>query len=104
MSILNSIFGQKKKNLFIHIPKAGGSTFVGLLKDSVKISSSQKPIPTHLIETIGTTEIRHIDFNKIDRPFKSPDIFDSNKFEFYKKKYKLFMIIRNPIDRIQSEF
>lgn len=102
MNLFKSIFKAKKKNIFIHIPKAGGSTFVGLLKDSVKINASQKNIPTHLIERIGDTEIKHVDFNKIERPFKLPEIFITDT-DFY-KKYNVFMIVRNPVDRIQSEF
>jgi len=92
------------KNIFIHIPKTGGSTFVGLLKDSVDISNGENQQPTHVTEFVGETLIKHIDFSTYDRKFKSPDIFDVSRRSYYKDNFKLFMLVRNPFDRLLSEF
>jgi len=92
------------KNIFIHIPKTGGSTFVGLLRDSINIGNCENQQPTHVTELVGETLIKHIDFSTYDRKFKSPDIFDVSKRSFYKDNFKLFMLIRNPFDRLFSEF
>lgn len=98
--------GQKKtssplKSLFIHIPKAGGSTFVGLLKESFKHNIPDTV--THKTEKVGNVSIKHIDFSTTERPFKEPDIFDINKDENYNDQL-LFLLLRNPVKRLISEF
>lgn len=104
MMFFKGIFNKRKRNFFIHIPKTGGSTFVGILKDSVKITSKQKKTPTHIIDKVGNTEIRHVDFKRSDRPFKSPDIFEVGNRKKLSAKFNFFMIVRHPVDRLVSEF
>lgn len=98
------LFNKGKRNLFIHIPKTGGSTFVGLLKESVKTTLEQNNTPTHIIDKIGNTEIRHVDFKRIDRPFKSPEIFEIRNREKLSAQFNFFMMVRHPVDRLVSEF
>lgn len=99
-----SIFKKKKNNIFLHIPKTGGSTFVGLLKDSTKLNAKDRLTPTHKIEKIDNVEIYHIDFLNYERKFKKPEIFDAALQSQLIKNSNIFMIIRNPQDRIVSEF
>lgn len=90
-------------SIFIHIPKTGGSSFVGLLKDSISLTSEQMNTPTHKIENIGNIKIQHIDFNVSGRKFKAYKIFnDSKNDEFLKEK--IFLLIRNPASRLLSEY
>lgn len=102
--LLKSLFKKKKRNLFIHIPKTGGSTFVGLLKESVKITSAQKQQQTHKMESVGNVDIKHVDFNRIERPFKAPEIFESRNHKSVSEAYNVFMIVRHPVERLVSEF
>lgn len=88
------------KVVFLHVPKTGGSTFVGLLKDSIKISKADKDIPTHIIDDIGNIQIKHIDFSNEERRFQYPEIF-KNKVQ---ESTKVFMLLRDPVERIISEF
>ena len=88
------------KVIFLHVPKTGGSTFVGLLKDSIKISKINKDIPTHIIDNIGNIQIKHIDFSNEERRFQCPEIFKNNVQE----STKVFMLLRDPVERIISEF
>ena len=104
MMFFKGIFNKRKRNFFIHIPKTGGSTFVGLLRESVKTTSEQKKTPTHIIDKLGNTEIRHVDFKRIDRPFKSPEIFDISNRKKLSAQFNFFMIVRHPVDRLVSEF
>lgn len=96
-----TLFQSKKKNIFIHIPKCGGSTFVGLLKDSVKIDKASKKTATHLIAKIGNTEISHVDFTTQHRRFKNPEILRSG---YDSSSANLFMLVRAPVARLLSEF
>jgi hypothetical protein len=68
-----------KELIFIHIPKCEGSTFVGLLMDSIKPQNFDPSTPTHKIDKVGNTKIMHIDFSSKDRKFKVPAFFNSNK-------------------------
>ena len=104
--MLKNLFKNKntKENIFVHIPKSGGSTFVGLLKESEKAIGFDGSIPSHKIEYVGNTHIKHLDFNTPSRIFKGADIFNAANLNHYRNKYKLFMLVRNPIDRIISEF
>ena len=90
-------------NVFIHIPKCGGSSFVGLLKDSTKPNVHERERPTHLVTQVGNTSIEHIDFSTYDRKFRAPQIFSDDYNEVYKAK-NIFMLVRNPFDRLYSEF
>ena len=91
----------KKKHieniLFIHIPKTGGSTFIGHLKDSLGVKHD---IPTHKTDKIKHIEIKHVNFEDNERKFIFPKVFHHN----FKYNGKIFIIIRNPIDRLLSEF
>ena len=103
--MLKSLFRKRetKSSLFVHVPKCGGSTFVGLLKDSLKVLPEQINKPTHLIESIGNVEIMHVDFSNPSRPFKAPNIFRDEKNSSYSNK-EIFLLLRNPVKRLQSEF
>ena len=92
-----------KESIFIHIPKCGGSTFVGLLMDSVKPQNFDPTTPTHKIDKVGNTKIMHVDFNSIDRKFKAPSIFNPNKNQEFIDS-QLFILFRDPVERIISEF
>ena len=97
-----SIFKKKKENFFIHIPKCGGSTFIGLLKDSTKLDRAAKNKATHVIDKVGNTTISHVDFSIRTRPFKRPDIFIDQNFNA--SSLNLFMLVREPAARLYSEF
>ena len=45
----------------------------------------------------------HIDFNSIDRKFKGPIIFNSNKNQKFIDS-QLFILFRDPVELIISEF
>jgi hypothetical protein len=90
----------KNKVVFLHVPKTGGSTFVGLLKDSIKLSKSDSLIPTHIIDQIGNVYIKHIDFSNEERRFQYPSIFNGE----FEQGTKVFMLLRDPVERIISEF
>ncbi|CAG5080201.1 sulfotransferase family protein [Parvicella tangerina] len=90
------------KNIFIHIPKTGGSSFIGLLKDTFGYSQTSTP-PTHLINTIEDTTIYHVDFKSTERTFKKPEIFNVDTRERFSSA-KIFMLVRNPVERLISEF
>ena len=92
-----------KESIFIHIPKCGGSTFVGLLMDSIKPKNFDPTTLTHKIDKVGNTRILHIDFNSIDRKFKAPTIFNSNQNQEFINS-QLFILFRDPVERIISEF
>ncbi len=102
-----SIFSRKNKNpkipsIFIHIPKCGGSSFVGVLRETFKEKELEKT-PSHKIEKVGNVLIKHIDFTSASRKFKSPSIFNKENVENY-KNHLIFLIVRNPIERLISEF
>ena len=92
-----------KESIFIHIPKCGGSTFVGLLMDSIKPKNFDPTTLTHKIDKVGNTRILHIDFNSKDRKFKAPTIFNSNQNQKFINS-QLFILFRDPVERIISEF
>ncbi len=92
-----------KESIFIHIPKCGGSTFVGLLMDSIKPKNFDPTTLTHKIDKVGNTRILHIDFNSKDRKFKAPTIFNSNQNQEFINS-QLFILFRDPVERIISEF
>ena len=92
-----------KDAVFIHIPKCGGSTFVGLLMESVKQQNFDTTTASHRIDTVGNTKIMHVDFSSSDRKFKAPEIFSSNRNKEFKDTL-LFMLFRDPVERLVSEF
>jgi len=75
------------KNIFIHIPKTGGTTINAAMNNS---SWQTKP----------GFNYRHI---IADKTSNSGDIFDPVNIEKY-KAYTIFMMLRDPIDRIISEY
>jgi len=105
LKILKTLFNKEetKECVFIHIPKCGGSSFIGLLKDSVKLNKEKTNTATHLIRKVGNTTIEHVDFSTIYRKFRKPQIFNNAINTNYLDK-ELFMLVRNPIDRLYSEF
>ncbi|MBL4651377.1 MAG: sulfotransferase family 2 domain-containing protein [Flavobacteriales bacterium] len=78
----------ENKNIFIHIPKTGGTT-----------------INTAMHNVYWQTEpdfnYRHISLK--DKVSTSEDIFNPNNFERY-HDYNIFMMLREPVDRIVSEY
>ena len=90
--------------IFLHVPKTGGSTFVGLLKDSIKIKKEEENIPSHIIDQIGNVQVKHIDFSTEERKFQYPELFDGEKNISLNPEHIIFMLIRNPVDRMISEF
>ena len=95
-----SINKPETKVVFLHVPKTGGSTFVGLLKDSIKLGKKERILPTHIIDNIGNIKIKHIDFSNKERRFQYPEVFKSE----VQKSTKVFMLLRDPVERIISEF
>lgn len=92
------------KIIFIHIPKTGGSTFTNLLRcifqpDNKKLS--------HFITFLKKDDIeiyiKHLQFNHPKRLSMCGDIFQDLCYDKY-KNYKIYTIIRHPVDRIVSEF
>nr|WP_321222799.1 sulfotransferase family 2 domain-containing protein [uncultured Psychroserpens sp.] len=104
-----SIFSKKKnshikESVFLHIPKSGGSTFVGLLQVSLKDGKTNSiDSPTHKTDRVGSTTIFHLDFLDSSRRFKGAHIFNESQKEMYSNS-SLFLLLRNPIDRLVSEF
>lgn len=94
----------KKEAIFLHVPKTGGSTFVGLLKDSIKIPIEDQKLHSHVIDKVGNVRISHIDFTNLNRFFQTPEIFDKKSQFAFKDRVLIFMLIRHPVDRIVSEF
>ncbi|MBL4624127.1 MAG: sulfotransferase family 2 domain-containing protein [Flavobacteriales bacterium] len=78
----------ENKNIFIHIPKTGGTT-----------------INTAMHNVYWQTEpdfnYRHIALKT--KVSTSADLFDPNNFDRY-KDYNVFMMLREPVDRIISEY
>ncbi|MCF6306990.1 MAG: sulfotransferase family protein [Flavobacteriaceae bacterium] len=102
---LFNIFNKKElltDCVFIHIPKTGGSTFIGALKDATKLSSSEMKVATHKINNVGNVQVKHVDFSTKERFFKGTEIFKNHYNPDKNKKH--FMLVRNPIDRVISEF
>jgi hypothetical protein len=86
--IFVKIIMEDNKNIFIHIPKTGGTT-----------------INTAMNKTSWQTEVnfnyRHI--LKETKYSNSGDIFLPENFLKY-SRYNIFMMFRNPVDRIVSEY
>lgn len=78
----------KKKSIFIHIPKTGGTTI------NCAINNSKW-------QTKPDFYYRHIDYQT--KRSNSADIFNPMKYDQY-KDYTLFMLLRDPVDRIISEY
>ena len=73
--------------IFIHIPKTGGTTINTAMQGSYWQS---KP----------NFNYRHILDNKKSN---SGDIFDQNNHQKF-RNYKVFMMLRHPVDRLISEY
>ncbi|MCF6306992.1 MAG: sulfotransferase family protein [Flavobacteriaceae bacterium] len=78
----------KNKNIFIHIPKTGGTTINCAIN---KTDWQTKP----------DFNYRHIDYQT--KRSNSADIFNPLKYDYY-KDYNIFMLLRHPVDRIISEY
>jgi hypothetical protein len=88
-------------NIFIHVPKTGGSSFVRTLQIEVLKENTFSLDNTHVIKKILNIDIKHVDFSHPNRPMRDSDIFA--KYKLY-KDYNIFTIIRNPLERLISEF
>lgn len=78
----------ENKAIFIHIPKTGGTTINTAMQGTYW-------------QTTPDFNYRHIDSKSMIS--NSADIFNPRNVEKY-KDFKLFMMLRNPIDRAISEF
>jgi len=87
-------------NIFIHIPKTGGSTFVKALEINL-LNTNNNSDNTHNIKNILNIHIKHLNFSHPNRIMYDGDIF--NDYKKY-QNYNIFTIIRNPLERLISEF
>lgn len=78
----------KDNQIFIHIPKTGGTTL------ATAFSGSDRPLNPDL-------NYRHIVSDT--QLSNAGDIFNALKNEKY-QDYKIFMMLRNPLDRLLSEY
>ncbi len=78
----------EKKTIFIHILKTGGTSIV------CELNNSEWQIKPNFY-------YRHIFYET--KKSNSEDIFDKNNFQKY-QNYNLFMFVRNPIERLFSEY
>jgi len=78
----------KKSNIFIHIPKTGGTTINAAMNNSYW-------------QTKPDFNYRHI--IRDTRESNAGDIFDPKNINKY-SDYHLFMMMRDPIDRTASEY
>ena len=78
----------KKENIFIHIPKTGGTTI------NCVINKSEW-------QTTPDFHYRHIIYET--KKSNTTDIFNPLNYDKF-KQYNIFMLLRNPIDRIISEY
>ena len=78
----------KKPNIFIHIPKTGGTTINCAMNNSEW-------------QTTPDFNYRHIDYKT--KRSNSADIFNPLKYELY-EQHNIFMLLRHPIDRLLSEY
>jgi hypothetical protein len=78
----------KKSNIFIHIPKTGGTTINCAMNNSDW-------------QTTPDFNYRHIDYKT--KRSNSADIFNPLKYELY-EQHNIFMLLRHPIDRLLSEY
>ena len=77
-----------KENIFIHIPKTGGTTI------NCVINKSEW-------QTKPDFHYRHIIYES--KRSNTTDIFNPLNYDKF-KRYNIFMLLRNPIDRIISEY
>ncbi|MCB9188907.1 MAG: sulfotransferase family 2 domain-containing protein [Flavobacteriales bacterium] len=77
-----------KKLIFIHIPKTGGTSI------NCEINQSEW-------QTTPDFNYRHIDYKS--KKSNSADIFDPKNIEKY-QEHKIFFFLRDPIDRLFSEY
>lgn len=78
----------KKQNIFIHIPKTGGTTINCAMNNSEW-------------QTKPDFNYRHIDYQT--KKSNSADIFNPLKYDEY-QAYNIFMLLRHPVDRMVSEY
>ena len=78
----------KNSNIFIHIPKTGGTTINCAMNNSEW-------------QTTPDFNYRHIDYKT--KRSNSADIFNPLKYDLY-EKYNVFMLLRHPLDRLLSEY
>ena len=79
---------EPKQNIFIHIPKTGGTTINCAMNNSKW-------------QTTPDFNYRHIDYKT--KRSNSADIFNPLKYELY-EQHNIFMLLRHPIDRLLSEY
>lgn len=93
----------KKQLFFIHIPKTAGTTIENILYDSYKnnYTISIKNIGTKNINKKIKTIYKNIDISIHHIP---PSFFKQHILNEITKNYIVFAVVRNPYDRIISDF
>jgi len=78
----------KDNTIFIHIPKTGGTSINAAMQNTTW-------------QTMANFNYRHIILKT--KYSNAGDIFSPKNFEKY-KQYKIFMMLRHPVDRVTSEY
>lgn len=79
---------EKQQPIFIHIPKTGGTSINCVIKGT----EWQTPLDYHY---------RHLDFET--KTSTCGDVFDIKNVEKYQREF-IFMMLRDPVDRLISEY
>lgn len=78
-----------KQHIFIHIPKTGGTTIQAAIEGK------------DWIQGVPNFNYRHI--LPQNQQSNAGDIFNGHRIDYY-QQYKLFMMLRHPIDKLISEY
>ena len=96
--------------IFIHIPKTGGTTFKDIVKKNFKVDKTmylyemnmnELPYSNYTRRNIKINNLKNSDITDID--LIQGHFFFTNNNEL-KKDFKFLTFIRNPVDRVISEY
>lgn len=82
-----------REPIFIHIPKTGGTSITAAMNNALTLGDLGEGELDHFY--------RHIDYNT--KKSNSADIFEPGNFDRYKSA-GIFMMLRDPVDRLLSEY